>query len=99
MILLLLVGVTLAGIGAALLARAVVNPGLRGAAPVAQIQRYGFTRSRREASKADIGGLVDRAADRGGGHFVGKSGRADAIRRHPVAARVDKGKGSKVFRL
>jgi len=97
MILLLLVGVTLAGIGAALLARAVVNPGLRGAAPVAQIQRYGFTRSRREASKADIGGLVDRAADRVGGHFVGKSGRTDEIRRHLVAAGMYNATASKFF--
>ena len=86
MILLLLLGVSLAGIGVALLARAAVNPGVRATAPAAQIQRYGFTRSRKEKPKADIGGLVDRAADRVGERFAGKSGRVDEIRRALVSA-------------
>ena len=86
MILLLFLGVTLAGVGVALLARAVVNPGLRADAPVAQIQRYGFTRSRKERPKADVAGLVDRATERVGERFAGKPGRADEIRRHLVAA-------------
>jgi tight adherence protein C len=88
MILLLLLGVALAGVGVALLARAVVNPGVRADAPVAQIERYGFTRSRsrKDAPKADIGGLVDRAAEGVGQRFAGKSPRADEIRRHLVSA-------------
>src|SRR5438067_4228139 len=86
MILLLLLGVPLAGVGVALLARAVVNPGVRADAPVAQIQRYGFTRSRKEKPKADVGGLVDRAAEGVGQRFAGKSPHADEIRRHLVSA-------------
>src|ERR1051325_11535221 len=86
MILLLLLGIPLAGIGVALLARAVVNPGVRADAPVAQIERYGFTRSRKEKSKADVGGLVDRAAEGVGERFAGRSPRADEIRRHLISA-------------
>ena len=86
MILLLLLGIALAGIGVALIARAVVNPAVRANAPAAQIQRYGFTRARKERPKADVGGLVDRAADRVGERFAGKSPRADEIRRHLVSA-------------
>ena len=86
MILLLLLGIALAGIGVALIARAVVNPAVRAATPAAQIQRYGFTRARKERPKADVGGLVDRAADRVGERFAGKSPRADEIRRHLVSA-------------
>jgi tight adherence protein C len=86
MILLLFLGVALAGVGVALLARAVANPSVRADAPVAQIQRYGFTRSRKERSKADIGGLFDRAAEGVGGRFAGKSAGADEIRRQLVSA-------------
>jgi tight adherence protein C len=88
MILLLLLGLPLAGIGVALLARAVVNPSVRADAPVAQIERYGFTRSRskKERPKADVGGLVDRAAEGVGQRFAGKSPRADEIRRQLVSA-------------
>jgi tight adherence protein C len=86
MILFLLLGVALAGVGVALLARAVVNPSVRADAPVAQIQRYGFIRSRKERPKADVGGLVDRAAEGVGQRFAGKSPHADEIRRHLVSA-------------
>src|SRR2546429_7384933 len=97
MILLLLLGIALAGIGAALLARAVVNPGVRETAPVAQIQRYGFTRSRKERPRADVGGLVDRAADRVGERFVGRYGGGDEIRSHLVAAGMYSVTASKFF--
>jgi tight adherence protein C len=97
MILLLLLGIALAGIGAALLARAVANPGMRGAPPVAQIQRYGFARSRKERPKADIGGLVDRAADSVGERFVGKYGGADETRNQLVAAGMYRVTASKFF--
>src|ERR687887_360171 len=86
MILLLLLGIALAGVGVALIARAVVNPAVRANAPAAQIQRYGFTRARKERPKADVGGLVDRAAEGVGQRFAGKSPRADEIRRHLVSA-------------
>ena len=97
MILLLLIGIALTGIGAALIARAVVNPGVRAAAPAAQIQRYGFTRSRKERPKADIGGLVDRAADSVGERFVGRYGGGDEIRRQLVAAGMYRITASKFF--
>ena len=87
MILLLLMGVVLTGIGVALLAWAVGNPNLRGTPPVAQIQRYGFTRrARSERPKVAIGGLFDKAADSVGERFVGRFGKGDEIRRQLVAA-------------
>src|SRR5919197_1373410 len=64
MVILLLIGIALAGVAVAFLARAVANPELRGAGPVTQIARYGFSRRRRaERSKAALGGIVERAAD------------------------------------
>ena len=72
MILLLLLGISLVGIGTALLARAIANPTLRGAPPVVQIQRYGFTKRRGDRPKVAIGGLFDRAADSVGERFVGR---------------------------
>jgi tight adherence protein C len=87
MILLLLLGLAFAGVGTALLARAVVNPSVRGAPPVAQIQRYGFSRrSRGERSKAALGGLFDRAADSLGERYIGRFGTAEEIRRQLVSA-------------
>jgi tight adherence protein C len=86
MILLLLLGIALAGIATALLARAVANPNLRGAPPVVQIQRYGFTKRRGDRPKVAIGGLFDRAADSVGERFVGRLGKGDEIRRNLVAA-------------
>jgi tight adherence protein C len=87
MILLVLLGITLAGVATALLARAIGNPNLRGAPPVAQIQRYGFTRrARGERPKVALGGLFDRAADSVGERFVARFGKGDEIRRELVAA-------------
>ena len=87
MILLLLLGIVLAGVATALLARAVSNAAFRGTPPVAQIQRYGFSRrGRGERTKVALGGLVDRAADNVGERFVGRFGKADELRRQLVAA-------------
>ena len=97
MILLLLLGITLVGIGVALLASAVLNPSFRGAPPVAQIERYGFAGGRKEKPKADIGGLVDRAADSVGERFVGRYGGGDDIRRQLVAAGMYRVTASKFF--
>src|SRR6266516_2025961 len=86
MVILLLIGIALAGVAVALLARAVAHPDLRGATPVVQIQRYGFSkRNRAERSKAALG-IVDRAADSVGERFVGRWGKADEIRRQLVGA-------------
>jgi tight adherence protein C len=87
MIILLLVGIALAGVATALLARAVVNPGFRGSQPVVQIQRYGFShQGRSERAKAALGNFVDRAADSVGERFVRRWGNAEDIRRQLVAA-------------
>ncbi|HEX6702171.1 MAG TPA: type II secretion system F family protein [Gaiellaceae bacterium] len=86
MILLLLIGIVLAGLAAALLARAVANPLRAGSAPSAQIGRYGFNKGAKERPKADVGGIVDRAADSLGGRFAGNFGNAEEIRRQLVAA-------------
>src|SRR5919198_60570 len=85
MILLLLLGISFVGIGTALLARAVANPE-RGTPPVAQIQRYGFTKRRGDRPKVAIGGLFARDADSVGERFVGRLGKGDEIRRELVAA-------------
>ena len=86
MILLLLIGILLAGLAATLLARAVVNPLRRGVAPSAQIGRYGFSGGRKARAKADLGGIVDRAADSVGTRFAGRFGNADEIRRQLIGA-------------
>jgi tight adherence protein C len=86
MILLLVIGIVLAGLSAGLLARAVANPLRRGASPSAQIQQYGFRGGRKARAKADLGGIVDRAADTVGTRFAGSFGNADEIRRQLVAA-------------
>ena len=86
MILLLLIGLVLAGIGCGLLARAVSQANFRGSPPVAQIQRYGFSGRRGEQARVAVGSLFDRAADPVGGRLVGRLGGADEIRRQLVAA-------------
>jgi tight adherence protein C len=87
MVILLLIGIVLAGVAMALLARAAANPALRSTQPVAQIQRYGFSRrGRSERAKAALGGVVDRAADSVGERFLDRWGNADDIRRQLVAA-------------
>jgi len=84
-IVLLLIGVSCAGLATALLARAVANP-LKRMAPAVQIGEYGFKGGRRQRAKADVGGLVDRAATSLGERFANKSGNVDDVRRHLVGA-------------
>jgi tight adherence protein C len=87
MIILLLVGVALAGVGTALIARAVVNPGARNAPPVVQIRRYGFSgKSPSERPRVPADGIVGRAADSVGERFEARWGRADEVRRQLVGA-------------
>ena len=85
MILLLLIGVGLAGFGAALVFQAVLGARFRPTPPVTQIRRYGFTRSRGDHARAAVGTVVDRAAERVGAHFDGLA-KPDDLRRQLVAA-------------
>jgi tight adherence protein C len=87
MVILFVIGIALAGVAVAFIARAAANPELRAATPATQIARYGFSRRRRaERSKAAFGGIVDRAADNVGERFVGRWGKAEEVKRQLVAA-------------
>ena len=85
MVLLLLIGLALAGIGSALIARAAL--GSRADTPhIAQIKRYGFTRSRGEQAKDALGGIVGRAAETVGAKFATQPEKASELRRQLVSA-------------
>ena len=86
MILLLLIGIALAGLGSALVARAALSARLRESPPTAQIKKYGFTRSRGEQAKAAVGGIVGRAAETVGARFASQPGKTDQLRRQLIAA-------------
>src|SRR2546430_2131597 len=89
MIILLLIGIALAGIAAGLLARAVANPGLRSSPPVAQIGRYGFgRRTRSEKAKVAVDDIVGRAVDTVGEQVAARWGKADEVRQHLFGAGV-----------
>jgi hypothetical protein len=85
-ILLLLIGIGLAGLGSALLARALLGSRSRETPPVARIRRYGFTRSRGEQAKAALGTIIERAAGTVGTRFTGRLGKTDELRHELVAA-------------
>src|SRR6266566_10123339 len=84
MILLLLIGIALAGVGCALLARAALGSRTGETHQVAQIKRYGFTRSR--GPKAAVGGIVGRAAESVGTKLAPTPGKANELRRQLVSA-------------
>jgi tight adherence protein C len=86
MILLLLIGIALAGLGSALVARAALSARLRESPPAAQIKKYGFTRSRGDQAKAAVGGIVGRAAETVGARLALQPGKADQLRRQLIAA-------------
>ncbi len=86
MILLLLFGIALAGLGTALVARAAFGSRSREAPPVAQIRRYGFTRSRGDQARAAFGGIVGRAAETVGGRLGTRPEKTNELRRQLVAA-------------
>jgi tight adherence protein C len=86
MIILLLVGIALAGLAAALLARAVANPSLRSSPPVAQIGRYGFGRRRSERSKVAVDDIVGRAVGTVGEQVDARWGKAEEMRSHLFGA-------------
>jgi len=86
MILLLLIGLALAGLASALIARAALGSRVGETPQVAQIRRYGFARSRGEQAKAALGGLLGRAAESVGGRLSTQPGKTDALRRNLVSA-------------
>ena len=85
MVLLLLIGLALAGVGGALLVHAALASRFRQAEPVSQIKRYGFTRSRGENARAALGGIVGRLAESVGAQTAGLA-KPDELRRQLVAA-------------
>lgn len=86
MILLLVIGIGLAGFSCALLARAMGGSRFGATQPVAQIKRYGYTRTRTEQARAAMGGIVDRAADALGAQFAGRLTQPDELRTQLSAA-------------
>jgi tight adherence protein C len=90
MILLLLIGVALAGIASALIARAALGSRIGETPQVAQIRRYGFARSRGEQAKEAITGFFGRAAESVGGRLATEPGKAEELRRNLVSAGIYK---------
>src|SRR5881392_806542 len=86
MILLLLIGLALAGIGCALLARAAMGSRAGDTQQVARIKRYGFTRSRSGQAKEAVGGIVGRAAESVGTKLAPDPGKTNELRRQLVSA-------------
>jgi tight adherence protein C len=86
MILLLLIGIALAGVGCALLARAGLGSRGGDTHQVAQIKRYGFARSRTGQAKEAVGGIVGRAAESVGTKLAPDPGKANELRRQLVSA-------------
>jgi tight adherence protein C len=87
MIILLLIGIALAGIAGGLLVRGVANTNLRSSPPVAQIGRYGFgRRSRSEKAKVAVDDIVGQAVDTIGEQVAMRWDKADEMRRHLFGA-------------
>jgi tight adherence protein C len=86
MILLLLIGLALAGVGCALIARAALGSQAGDTKQVAQIKRYGFTRSRSGQAKAAVGGIVGRAAESVGTKLAPDPGKTNELRHQLVSA-------------
>src|SRR5436190_5367960 len=86
MILLLLIGLALAGLASALIARAALGSRMGETPQVAQIKRYGFARSRGEQAKEALSGLLGRAAESVGGRLTTEPGKAQELRRNLVSA-------------
>jgi tight adherence protein C len=85
-ILLLLIGIALAGIGSALIVRAAFGGRGQELPHVTQIRRYGFTRSRSDQAKEALGGILGRAAETVGTRLSTPQGKIDEVRRQLVAA-------------
>jgi tight adherence protein C len=90
MILLLLIGLALAGLASALIARAALGSRLGETPQVAQIRRYGYVRSRGEQAKEALSGILGRAAESVGGRLTTEPGKAEELRRNLVSAGIYK---------
>jgi tight adherence protein C len=86
MTLLLLLGLALAGVGCALIARAAFGARTGDTQQVTQIKRYGFKRSRSDQAKAAVGGIVGRAAESVGTKLSPEPGKQSELRRELVSA-------------
>jgi tight adherence protein C len=86
MVLLLLIGIALAGLGCALIARAAFGARDGDTTHVSQIKRYGFTRSRSGQAKEALGGIVGRAAESVGAKFATQPEKMSELRRQLVSA-------------
>jgi tight adherence protein C len=86
MTLLLLLGLALAGVGCALIARAAFGARTGDTQQVTQIKRYGFKRSRGDQAKAAVGGIVGRAAESVGTKLAPEPGKMTELRRQLVSA-------------
>jgi tight adherence protein C len=85
-ILLLLIGIALAGIGVALIARAAFGSAGGETSSVTQIRRYGFTRSRSGQAKEAVSGIFGRAADSVGAKLATQPEKTSELRRQLVSA-------------
>jgi len=85
-ILLLLIGLALAGIATVLVARAAFGSGGSETSHISQIRRYGFTRSRGDQAKEAIGGIFGRAAESVGGKLGTQPEKMSELRRQLVSA-------------
>jgi len=86
MILLLLIGLALAGLATVLIMRAALGARSSQATHITQIKRYGMTRSRGGQAKEALGGLVGRAAETVGGKLTTAPERATELRRQLTSA-------------
>ena len=86
MILLLLIGLALAGIATVLIARAAFGSGSGETSQVSQIRRYGFTRSRGDQAKEAVSGIVGRAAESVGAKLQTQPEKTSELRRQLVSA-------------
>jgi len=85
-ILLLLIGLALAGIATVLIARAAFGAGGGETSQVSQIRRYGFTRSRGDQAKEAVSGIVGRAAESVGAKLATQPEKTSELRRQLSSA-------------
>jgi tight adherence protein C len=86
-ILLFLIGIGLAGVGSALIARAALGSRGGETTHLAQIRRYGFIGgSRTQQARGALGGFVSRAAESVGAKLATQPQKADELRRQLVSA-------------
>jgi len=85
-ILLLLIGLALAGIATVLIARAALGAGGGETSQVSQIKRYGFTRSRGDQAKEAVSGIVGRAAESVGAKLATQPEKTSELRRQLSSA-------------